>query len=124
VSRGFKHNQPAETIAQHYLDSRSYLSEKNGRVHEILFGLDKSGQREKVYHQAKGKCQKCGRPAPLHDPRGEGYEGAWDHIKNHAGDRCDCLHNAQWLCGRFIADCHTSEHPHPQLKSIPTGENE
>ena len=120
MSRGFKHNMPGETIAQHFLDDRSYLSEKNGETHEILFGLDMGGQREKVFNHRGRVCQVCGQIAPLHDARGEGYDGAWHHVSNKPGDSgatvCTMPNGAAG--GSFLVAT-VDAHPHPELRSIP-----
>jgi hypothetical protein len=107
VSRGFKKDWTATKLAR-----------KEGRIHapswisldghELLFGRDKGTRREEVWARAKGNCESCGRLAPLLGA--EGYAGEAHHIEHKLWNRCDCMHNLSWRCGRFISDCHTKEH--------------
>ena len=72
-------------------------------AHLYLVGQDKSIQRARVFEKTKGICFKCGRFCSWE-------EGEWHHLKSGLVGRCDCLHNAAWACGRFVSNCHTSEH--------------
>ena len=99
--RGFK-KSPIETQGWNFRDSRSFVS-LNG--HLVLYGEDKSNQRQAVYGKAKGKCEVCGKEAPLET-------GEWHHLETEVGKHCDCLHNSSWRCGHFVSDCHSKEHAH------------
>ena len=105
--RGFKRDHVA-TEAARFADDRSYISlEKDGIAHELLFGIDKELRFETIAKQTKRICAKCKKFAP---------DGEWHHVKNGPGERCDCLHNAEWR----HTECHSViEHPQPQLRSIP-----
>ena len=104
MPRGFKRS-PMATQVWNFEDEKSFVSTTG---HLVLWGKDKSKMREMVHGRAQGKCQACGKEAPLEGE--EGYRGEWHHIETAVGKRCDCLHNASWRCGRFVGDCHSKEH--------------
>lgn len=102
--RGFK-KSPLETRDRNFRDKRSFVSLGG---HLVLYGEDKSNQRQAVYGKAHGKCEVCGKDAPL---EGEsGLHGEWHHIETEVGKHCDCLHNSSWRCGHYVRDCHSKEH--------------
>lgn len=71
-------------------------------MHELLAGEDKSRRRSEVMGQAEGWCQGCERPHYI------GALGEWDHIQGGLSGRCDCLHNARWVCAKI----HRQKHVH------------
>jgi hypothetical protein len=82
------------------LEKRSFVSRD---AHLYLFGEDKVVQRQRVFNRDRGFCRKCGRLCAWE-------AGEWHHVQGGLVGRCDCLHNAEWRCGRFTSDCHTREH--------------
>ena len=104
MPKGFKRDY-AFTKTLCFSDERSFISLSG---HEVLYGKDKTYKRSTICERAKGKCQVCGKDAPLEGE--DGYRGEWHHIETAIGKRCDCLHNASWRCGRFVGDCHSKEH--------------
>lgn len=114
------------------IDPRSFISQgkvikgecTEPKAHLILYGEDKGPIRAEIFRhnrEANGgfnKCWKCLRPvcenlqdvadlcskmpANPHDLIGE-----WDHIRNKAGERCDCPENGRVACRQ----CHKERHP-------------
>jgi hypothetical protein len=92
------------TIAQQYLDRRSYVAnwKHEGTNHGCvyLFGEDMSARRVQIFEREKGKCQNCGFWTGPH-------WGELHHIKGGLGNqRCSCFENLAWSC----AKCHHSKH--------------
>ena len=114
MPRGFR-KDIAATQDRKLLDSRSFVSrqlilgnyECQNAKHEILYGKDKSARRREVYERAKGRCEQCGRAASWET-------GEWDHIKGGLTGRCDCLSNAQWVCGANSNGCNFHRRKHNQ----------
>lgn len=116
MPRGFKRNEYDTQLALGagtLRDSRSFITlPKDGIAHLILSGIDATNARTECHALAKGMCASCGRLAPLEGE--EGYRGEAHHMLHKPWNRCWCQHNLSWRCGRFVSDCHTDEHPHPQ----------
>jgi hypothetical protein len=75
---------------------RSFIGRAaDGSLHELLAGEDKQRRYREVFERAAGMCQGC---QPSHYI---GEFGEWDHIQGGLSGRCDCLHNAQWVCPTF-----------------------
>jgi hypothetical protein len=114
MSRGYKRDTIA-TAEAGFDDPRSFRSwPKDGQAHDLLFGTDKTRQRIEIFDHFGGICSLCGKFAGY----GPGYnQGSWHHKESGPGERCDCIHNAEW---RHLITCHlATEHKHPQLKWIP-----
>jgi hypothetical protein len=55
------------------------------------------------------RCEKCNLLVWEMEMDGDGFwgPGEWHHIRNTAGERCDCPENGQVLC----TSCHREGHP-------------
>ena len=72
-------------------------------------------RREEAHDRAGGHCERCGKPAPLHEIV-EDSTGAVEYPAGHAahiddrglggGNRNDALSNLRWSCSK----CHLGEH--------------
>jgi hypothetical protein len=135
--RGFKRDTPA-TKAAHFADKRSFVSLPKvitgdcdePKPHLILYGVDKAPIRAEIFRrnrEANGgvnRCWKCNRPVAEYprDVTDEIYDstprGEWDHRRNKAGQRCDCVSNGRVACHK----CHSERHPQTQFgrPEIPT----
>ena len=86
------------------------------KPHLILIGEDKGPIRAEVFrrnreaHSGLNRCAGCGFVVSEQDTYGERL-GHWHHIRNKAGERCDCPENGQVLCNW----CHKQEHPQVQF---------
>ena len=122
MPRGFK-KSPEETKLARFLDPRSFVSLPKmlkhcpNTVHSLLYGKDKGKWREQVWKKANGRCEKCGAYAPFDGV--DGYCGEAHHIGHKPAERCDCVANGSWRCGRFVRDCHSGCHPKPQWTRKP-----
>jgi hypothetical protein len=116
MPRGFKRAIGATNIAFKnglFTDKRSFYgfrASEPEKIHQLLFGADKSEQRQKLFDRAKGMCEGCETPHPV-----DWNHGHWHHFWDSEHPRCDCLHSAMWVCAKF----HEGEHVHPRLGTIP-----
>jgi len=104
--RGFKFD-PTETrlafAEKRITDKRSFIGRApDGSLHELLAGKDKSNRWEEIRVRAANLCQGCDTPHYV------GVFGEWDHIQGGTSGRCDCLHNARFVCIAF----HRKRHVH------------
>ncbi len=104
-------------------DKRSFLSQPKiiagecemAEHHIIAYGVDKGPIRAEIFRRnrevngSENRCWKCGTSvfeiAP--DEFCFAYVGEWDHIRNKAGERCDCPENGRVAC----RGCHSERHP-------------
>jgi hypothetical protein len=133
VPRGFQRNDRAtrEALATGFLqDKGSFISQPKiikgecdePRPHLLLEGVDKGPIRAEIFRRNRKandgfcKCWKCGTQVfeeidPLGSVRDLKWRGEWDHIRNKAGERCDCPENGRVACRK----CHKERHPQPQF---------
>lgn len=108
MPRGFKRDrtETAKAYEEGRLTDRkkrSFIGRgPDGTLHELLAGEDKSRRRSAVMERAGGLCQGC---EPAHFL---GEDGEWHHIQSGLSGRCDCLHNARWVCADFHRKRHVS----------------
>lgn len=122
--RGFKRDRISSAHVL-FLDKRSFMSQvkkigSHGGIHFILFGKDKAPVRAEIFRRnreangGENRCWNCGTSvfevAP--DEFCFAYVGEWDHIRNGAGERCDCPENGRVACRR----CHRERHPQPRFR--------
>jgi hypothetical protein len=121
VPRGFKRDE-GRTLAMRFEDERSFVSQPKAikgecdvpRPHLVLYGFeDKTRVRKIIFDKNRQEsrdgfahCWECGclvgeETSGLGFPRGE-----WDHIRNNAGQRCDCPENGRVACPA----CHRQRH--------------
>lgn len=99
MPRGFKYDR-TETEKAH---AEGRITEKDsfigrapdGSLHELLVREDKRRRHDEVLERSKGFCQGC-EMAHYIGPLGE-----WHHRRGGLSGRCDCIHNAQWVCPAF-----------------------
>ena len=131
MPRGFKKNKRAtrEALATGFLqDKGSFISQskvikgecEEARPHLLLEGMDKRTIRAEIFRRNRqasldgyNHCWKCS--LLVTEAQGSapwlGSKGEWDHIRNKAGERCDCPENGRVAC----RDCHKKRHPQTQF---------
>ena len=62
------------TQVWNFEDEKSFVSTTG---HLVLWGKDKSKMREMVYGRAQGKCQTCGKEAPLETAAMIAHDKGW-----------------------------------------------
>lgn len=101
--RGFKSDTKASAVLRKnglFEDLRSRLVyDGNYKPHLLLWGMDKSRQRARVFAKSRSKCKICQTPITP-----DSFE--MDHINGGLSGRCDCIENLQALCHT----CHNAKH--------------
>jgi hypothetical protein len=107
-----------EFLNHGFLDSRSYIETRTGRV--VLFGADKTNLRREVYARAGGRCEnvlgtgkRCNKYASW-DGVGKGDLA---HVTHRGKGGSDTLENTRWNC----RECHKQQHPGPQWSPLIRG---
>lgn len=132
MPRGFKVNNTATAIARISLyieHPDSFISTEKRIVgewndephtHLVLFGQDDKGvvraiifERNREENGGINRCWKCGAEVLefVQYASTEHYLGEWDHIRNKAGERCDCPENGRVAC----RSCHRERHVQTQF---------
>lgn len=130
MPRGFKRDEAA-TLAARFEDYRSFMSQPKiikgeciePKAHLVLYGFeDKAKVRQEVFrcnrekYEGVNRCVECLRRVIEGAQEGNVWRGEWDHIRNKAGERCDCPENGQILC----RECHYRKHPHIMSGKVAT----
>lgn len=127
MPRGFKVDERATLLIfrRPYRRGASFISQPKfiegedpeAVPHAILEGKDKGQARAEIFRRNReenrgvNRCWNCAIGVEEEAREGSVYRGEWDHIRNKAGERCDCPENGRVAC----RNCHRERHVQTQF---------
>lgn len=83
----------------------------------VLDPIAYTNLRWEKYQAARGRCEKCGGPAPFYTGEIPSWAGQLHHVHGRTKGRRDDVNDTVWICGRCHNDIHCPKAVPPKVRN-------